>query len=74
MCMNKGICVNDNLCNCEKTKFTGIDCTQRYKLRRNIILNTSLQVSCILFILITTATAINLFLKRNHEIVKAGKR
>ncbi|OUM57306.1 hypothetical protein PIROE2DRAFT_17762 [Piromyces sp. E2] len=72
MCMNEGKCINDNLCDCENSKFTGKDCTERYKLRRNSYLNASLVVISLFFLLITIATMAVLFKFKNHEIVKAG--
>ncbi|OUM58904.1 hypothetical protein PIROE2DRAFT_15731 [Piromyces sp. E2] len=32
---NTGICKNDNVCDCTKTPFTGLNCNEHYKLYRN---------------------------------------
>ncbi|ORX56629.1 hypothetical protein BCR36DRAFT_345958 [Piromyces finnis] len=72
ICMNNGNCVTDNLCDCSNTKFTGKDCTERYKLKRNQFLNISLITISISSIIYTFIIMLFLFYYKNHEIVKAG--
>ncbi|ORX56628.1 hypothetical protein BCR36DRAFT_409820 [Piromyces finnis] len=69
---NLGKCINDNLCNCANTKFTGLTCSERYKQKRPIIIDIIISLIAYLLISITIIVTMFAFFFKNEEIVKAA--
>ncbi|ORX42549.1 hypothetical protein BCR36DRAFT_306636 [Piromyces finnis] len=71
MC-NSGICINDNICDCSKTKFRGKLCDERYQLKRNKIMDNLTFLLCLILISIQIILIIFVFKFRNNKVIKSG--
>jgi len=71
VCMNQGVCVNDNVCECTET-YTGSICSERNKHERNKIFDIIINTLSVLFILVTIITMYLIFYFRNYEVIKSG--
>jgi hypothetical protein len=72
-CINSGICVSNNVCDCSNTQFKGLYCEEHYKLERNIIIDRILRSISIGLIIISVIIFISLIIFKNNQILKSGK-
>ncbi|ORX43048.1 hypothetical protein BCR36DRAFT_147567 [Piromyces finnis] len=72
-CENGGKCVNDNICDCSKTGYTGKTCNEYYKLRRHKVFDIFIRIlaSFICFILLVLIIVIKIV--NSMQIKKSGK-
>ncbi|OUM70481.1 hypothetical protein PIROE2DRAFT_1347 [Piromyces sp. E2] len=68
-----GKCVNNNLCNCNNTLFTGDHCDEYYKMKRNLILDAILRIIGVVLIIAILITIVATIMFRNNPIIK-GER
>ncbi|ORX59204.1 hypothetical protein BCR36DRAFT_343055 [Piromyces finnis] len=71
-CSNQGVCINDNICDCSKTSYTGRICSERYRLEKNKIFNYIILVISIGLIIVTIGSIYFVFHYRKNEIIKAA--
>ncbi|ORX59206.1 hypothetical protein BCR36DRAFT_275911 [Piromyces finnis] len=71
-CSNQGVCINDNICDCSKTTYTGRICSERNRLGKNKIFNQIIYIISIGFIIVTIGSIYFVFHHRKNEIIKAG--
>lgn len=71
-CSNDGVCVNDNVCDCRKSLFTGSRCTEKGILKRNSYIDYLFLTLSSIIIVIIIIISISTYLHRNSNIIKAG--
>ncbi|KAG4088671.1 hypothetical protein H8356DRAFT_1722918 [Neocallimastix lanati (nom. inval.)] len=71
-CANKGICVNDNLCNCKNTYFKGETCSERYKQNRYKILDLIIKIVTSILIITTIIIIALVYHYKNVDVIKAA--
>ncbi|ORX51375.1 hypothetical protein BCR36DRAFT_411842 [Piromyces finnis] len=69
---NSGICINDNICNCEGTGLTGKVCNEHYKLNRVKIYDVIIMMISSAFIIITIIIISEVILYRKHDVIREG--
>lgn len=70
---NHGKCVNNNLCSCEGTLFTGKNCDEYYKLKRPKIMNALIIVSSSILLGVIAILIILIIKYRKEPLIKSGK-
>ncbi|OUM57304.1 hypothetical protein PIROE2DRAFT_17760, partial [Piromyces sp. E2] len=68
---NLGKCINDNLCDCSETKFTGIKCSNRYKQKRPLIIDFFFSLYAYFLISLTILISIFIYFFRDEDVIKA---
>ncbi|ORX57940.1 hypothetical protein BCR36DRAFT_277581, partial [Piromyces finnis] len=71
-CVNAGKCVNDNLCDCSKTSFTGKTCSEYYKQKRNKITDYLFLFLSYILIALTITVFVGIYFYRKNQIIKAA--
>ncbi|ORX52523.1 hypothetical protein BCR36DRAFT_369322 [Piromyces finnis] len=69
---NSGNCINDNVCDCSNTPYTGLHCNEYYKLERNIFMYDLYQIIAIVLFVITMICLALLLVYKNASIIKGG--
>ncbi|ORX76364.1 hypothetical protein BCR32DRAFT_271328 [Anaeromyces robustus] len=71
-CNNSGKCINNNVCNCNNTKFTGKYCNEHEQLKRNEIIDMLIDLVTSLLIFSTFLIIIITIFLRDHPNIKGG--
>jgi len=71
---NNGKCVNDNVCDCSKTTFTGLYCDEHYKVERIKIFDILYRIIAIIITIITILCIFGIYRYKNNPIIKGGKK
>ncbi|KAL6600251.1 7 transmembrane sweet-taste receptor of 3 GCPR-domain-containing protein [Neocallimastix sp. 'constans'] len=69
---NNGKCVNDNVCDCSKTTFTGLYCDEHYKVERIKIFDILYRIIAIIITIITILCIFGIYRYKNNPIIKGG--
>jgi len=71
-CANNGKCVNNNVCNCERTKFIGLLCNEYRQMESIKEMDYLVFILSFVFILCSVGFMIGIFSKKNNKFVKGG--
>ncbi|KAL6604396.1 7 transmembrane sweet-taste receptor of 3 GCPR-domain-containing protein [Neocallimastix sp. 'constans'] len=69
---NTGECINDNVCDCTKTPFTGLYCDEHYILHRNKYMDYFHRLLAIILIIMDIICMYYTIKYRNNPVVKGG--
>ncbi|ORX52522.1 hypothetical protein BCR36DRAFT_30734 [Piromyces finnis] len=69
---NSGRCINDNVCDCSSTTYTGLYCNEHYKVARSHAKDILYRIISHILYLISTILIIAVFINRNVSIIKGG--
>ncbi|ORX47569.1 hypothetical protein BCR36DRAFT_92865 [Piromyces finnis] len=69
---NTGTCINNNICSCNNTLFTGSYCNEYIKLKRISVIDISIRIISIILIIVTIITIFSTIYLRNNPIIKGG--
>jgi len=71
-CSNRGICVNNDVCNCTNTNFVGKFCNEYIKLERYPFLDTILIIIALVIVLVIIVLIGMTISFRSNSIIKGG--
>ncbi|ORX46589.1 hypothetical protein BCR36DRAFT_296896, partial [Piromyces finnis] len=69
---NSGICVNDNICNCDNTLKTGKTCNDFYKLKRVKTYDIIIRIISSILIINSIIVIMKIYIYKNDEVIKGG--
>ena len=69
---NSGVCVNNNVCDCRNTAFTGLYCNEYYKLERIRSIDAIIKLISIMIIGISLIFMAGIYLLRTDPKIKSG--
>jgi len=71
---NTGKCINNDICNCTNTLFTGKHCNEHYKMERMNIVDYLIRIISILLFIIVIILTVLTWKYKNFPLIKGGNK